>query len=312
MSTAPSAAPPAASTPAPALTPPFAEVELLQAKLRIAELENEKLELELKVAKRVAVSDDDDDAKALFTGNLEKTNTTVVERLVLSDSESEDEGDRTVGDTLPEALAFGLLAALQHQARALAYFQPSLETLQASIPSSSAMLEGNNMPGDLFGRGAAHLCAAVLLQTANVGDLVDNYRRQAIKSLSVEPIRWPSPRSFVNYGLTETESEWTGIDEEDNEPRPAKAQGAARVDAIRVPEPEGPSPDVTSRTRPDSLEALINSGSETTVANAPFANWLVECPVTANRPTRRRADSTQNSKSVLFARRPSLPSKQKK
>lgn len=253
-----STAPPAASAPAVA-TPPSAEVELLQAKLRIAELEKEKLELELKVAKRVAVSDDDDDADTLFTGNLEKTNTTVVERLVLSDSESEDEGDPTVGDALPEALAFvlpdgplntvlseelqerlvrrgrryaglsrkvslrlpealfrqvpaadkkdssrltatrkhaekkveGLLAALQHQARALAYFQRSLEMLQASIPSSSAMLEDNHMPGDLFGRGAAHLCAAVLLQTANVRDLVDNYRRQAIKSLGVEPLAVP-------------------------------------------------------------------------------------------------------------------------
>ncbi|KAG5460421.1 MAG: hypothetical protein BJ554DRAFT_7532, partial [Olpidium bornovanus] len=77
-------------------------VELLQAKLRIAELEKEELELELKV------SDDDDGVNNLFTGNLQKTNTTVVKKLVLSDSESEDEGDLTVGDALPEPLAFVL------------------------------------------------------------------------------------------------------------------------------------------------------------------------------------------------------------
>ncbi|KAG5462058.1 MAG: hypothetical protein BJ554DRAFT_5656, partial [Olpidium bornovanus] len=102
-----STAPPAASPPA--RTPPSAEMELLQAKPRIAELEKEKLELELKVAKRVAVSDDDDDVDNLFTGNLEKTNTTVVERLVLSVSETEDESYPTVGDALVEPLAFVLL-----------------------------------------------------------------------------------------------------------------------------------------------------------------------------------------------------------
>ncbi|KAG5458091.1 MAG: hypothetical protein BJ554DRAFT_1760, partial [Olpidium bornovanus] len=166
---------------------PSAEVELLQAKLRIAELEKEKLELELRVAKRDAVSDDDDEVDILFTGNLEKTNTTV------------DEGNPTVSDALPEPLAFvlpdgPLNTVLSEELQERLH---SLETLQASIPSSSAMSEDNNlladntMPGDLFGRGAAHLCTAVLLQTANVSDLVDNYQRQAIKSLGVKQMVVP-------------------------------------------------------------------------------------------------------------------------
>ncbi|KAG5462251.1 MAG: hypothetical protein BJ554DRAFT_5448 [Olpidium bornovanus] len=131
-----STAPPTASTPA--RIPPSAEVELLQAKLRIAELEKEKLELELRVTKRVAVWDDYDDVDNLFTGNLEKTNTTVIERLVLSDSESEDEGDPTVGDALPELLAFVLPDGPLNTVLS--------EELQERLPRGANAADGTELP----------------------------------------------------------------------------------------------------------------------------------------------------------------------